>query len=509
MEKSRESDEAIILMNDDSLKNRRDRSYVPWYRRCIPSWRTVAIGLLLLCATPFAIRWYRLSLLPDVPVPFDVDEFLDFPYVEDENAYRYFQRAAAMGQGIRKQEPLHTPFVQQGKTFAWKDVPADIQPWVAKGSAALAIFRQGARCPAGSFHVPREGYNATVPLPSVRLHELCWLALLESQRLLEEDRPQDAAEVLHDLFRISRLWGNGGWLNQRYNGIYFHQLAAIGWHEWARHPHVAESDLETALQRLRQDWKLTLPVSDILKVDLLTIMNEAKLPLTLLRKEWHADVDRWWQQHIYEEPIKGYLNAWETYCPGWQLPILWTLGEPDIMRRGAKLHLLHELKTCDLPLARQPPEVESSFSSFHLSRTDDLTAGLSAEQLQARFQLSPLMGHMGNTSQDLQLRLWSEAAQQTLLEAEFQLQMLYRRQQVRSRADAEAVLVTFAWPVDPCSPIGASLQFRTTEEGLLIWSLGLDRADQQGVSILNNYAVDLLLLIPWPTDPLSENTSAG
>ena|GEM_PF-4684199 len=464
------------------------RRYLPWYRRCLPSWRTVAIAMLLLLATPFAIRGYCLWRIPDVPVPFDVEAFCELPSIED-NAYTDFARAAN----------LLTPLTLDSETsnrwpdrLVWSELPAALRTAVIAQRPALDAYREGA-ARASSSLVPPQKYTISISLPVVRsARELQRLAYLDALRLMDVGNHREAAEVLHSAVRASRHLGRRGCMLERLVGSACHANVMPGWHQWSRDPNVTADDIETALVRLRADWKLTPPPSDSYKAEYFFIVNESKWPMRLLWDEINDMIDGWTTKKLgfSAYPTLAKVN---TRVPGWQIPILWIMGEPERTARAGRLFLSHELKYCDLPFTEQPVQLPNA---HRLHQGTELVAGLTATELNQRLD-GTFFGTFNLQGPFLQA-MRAEAARQTLLETELEWQIRLRRANAITRADAEALLAEFPWPVDPCCKAGKPIQYRVTEDGLVIGSLGRDGIDQRGdpSSTLRD---DEVIVIPWPS----------
>lgn len=480
-------------MTDATPINRPDRQYVPWFRRCVPGWRTITVAAFLILATPLGIRWYRLWWMPDVPVPFDVEAFDELPVIE-ENAFTYFRKALYQHRRMPHDQEFWERFDQQQGYVTWDELPEPMQQWVVAEQPALELFRHGGRCSMGVFISPRS-YSINTPTSvQQELRDLCRLALFDVVRLLDEEKTREAAEVMHDSFRAHRHLGRRGCLLERLIGIGCHGFLAPVWHQWSRHPHVTAEELEAALDRVREDWKLTPPPSDNFLVEYLMIVNETKPPLTALRAAFDSEIDRLAVRRLglSAQQMIAKLNA---LVPGWQTLILWTIGEPEMSARAARLYLTHELKTCDLPYQQQPPRTPGP---FELCRTPDQTAGLTAEELSQRIQGSFFLDLSAAWGQILRA-IRNEAGRQVLLETELILQTHIRRERVQSRNELEGLLANFSWPADPCSASGHSLQHRAEDDGLVMWSVGWDGVDQGGVTdTAVNRGQDSVVVIPWP-----------
>lgn len=469
----------------------------PPRRRWLTRRRVVAAALLFVLLTPVGIRWYKLWRMPDVPAPFDVEAFAEFPYPEDENAFFHFRLAAAQHQNSRRDFFGLDRFFERGESVTWSDLTDDIQTWVDQEQFALGLFREGGRSPAARSMLPgTTAVNNQYATLLRSIHDLHKLATFDALRLMDAGKTQEAAEVLHDAFRASRLLGQRGPRLERGVAKSCHAILMPGWHQWTRHPNVTAEELESALSRLRNDWKLTPPYSEGLKFDYLDNIDE----LTRSSDSLKFSFDR-----SFGKFVEGHRQAWfknviphlDKAVPAWRAPILWTMGEPELTRRAYHLWLSHELPSCDLPNAQLPSTISGRQQLFS---QPERTAGLTPGELQQRLDTSQFSEMMPPLKGGL-FAQWEEAARQTLLEIEFEWQIRWRRSKVSSQADAERLLSDFAWPIDPCSPDGKPIQHRITAAGLVIWSLGPNGTDQGGNFEDVGFPEDSIVLIPWPDEP--------
>ena len=470
-----------------------DPDPVRWYRLWVPGWRVITAVTLLMLALPLGIRWSRLWWMPNLPEPFDVEAFSELPVMND-NAYVYFRKALFQHVRIPMDREFCDLQERLNGNVSWDQTPESIRAWVMSNQEALGLFRQGGRCADANF-LPPEDYTINTLLGVQQdLRDMFWVANLDAFRLLDEGNPREAAELLHDSFRASRHLGRRGCLIERFIGIACHAHILPAWRAWCRHPQVTAEDLEAALVRMREDWKLTPPVSDPLKVEYLMVLNETKMPMTNLRSEFNDFIEDTAVKRLGMS-VQGVLGPLKRSVPYWQVPVLWTIGEPELSARAVRLYTTHELKTCDLPFEEQPERIDGPFS---LCRDSEGTGGLTAEAICDRIQATfaaQLLGGLGQVCRAVR----NEASRQALLETELQFQIHYRRNPATSRADAERLAAAFDWPIDASSVEGKPLQFRFEEAGLVIWSVGRDRIDQGGVVDPDiNQAHDEVVVIPWP-----------
>ncbi len=491
------SDQSNPPMNDESLAGKRDRSYVPWYRRCVPSRRTVAIALLVLIALPFCIRWYRLSLLPDVPLPFDVDEFglSDLP-VED-NAYYFFGQIQAPRV---PSEPWYDGFTgkyyasaRSGSRFVWTELPEEVRLGMTQAQSQIELFRAAGRC-ADSCFIPVENYSVSTLLPIIQqLRNVQSLVVLDVLRRLDENDTPGAVELLHDAYRATRHLGRRGSLAERALGSAQHLQLLPAWHQWCRHPHVTVDELQTALDRLRSDWSRTPALSDQCRAEVVILLNESRRPIN----HYPGAVDDLaanFLTKLLNDQARAYglVSNLSQYVPGWHRPVMWVMAEPELSCRAAKLWLVQELRYCDLPLSEQPPHLAGKIRVFD---SPDLTAGLTAEKLNRRMTKTLIRDFFPQESlENVQRR---EAAWQFLLETELRVQIAFRQNRGLTPKTAEAWLAQFDWPLDPWDTLPRPIRYRIEETGLVIWSVGRNGVDDDGKLHLHPHN-DIVVTIPWP-----------
>jgi hypothetical protein len=469
------------------------RRYVPWYRRWLPSRRTVAVVAILVLSTPVVIRNYRLWRMPDVPVPFDLDAFFALPEDIEDNANFFFEQAEAQHDPRGFTDTLFVQWHENGGAISWEDVPASARAWAEQERPALERYRRAAQCPTCVMLSPKKYYHIC-SAPSATFHrDFVQVVIIEALRLMNEGDTNGAAELLHDAFRATRHAGNRAGDHGRGIGAIGHYYLTPAWHVWSRHPDVTAEQLTTALGRLLRDWELTPPPSDQLKIEYATLVNEAKPPQKLLNRTFDHLLDDYCVREM-ELSTRGIARTMNGAIPGWQRPILWCIGEPELSLRAARLYITHEMRTCDLPLAQQPPRFTDG---AQLRQADVVIGGLTASELNQRIDsamFTEMFFRRFNNDYGY------EAAHQILLETELRLQMLYREQNCTSRDQAKPLLATFEWPVDPTDPQGGVVRHRSSDEGIRIWCVGPNGVDDQGEFPKRENHGDIVVIIPWPVE---------
>lgn len=484
----------MIEPTDSAAERLPDRRYVPWYRRWVPSWRTVAIGLLVLCAVPFCIRWYRLSLLPDVSLPFDVEAFSPADLPAEENAFYYFKQ---LSPAVEPTSPWYQDFrYDPDRPIAWPDVPANVQTWVQQSQRAIELVRAGGRCAEG-YSVPIQQYSySNFAFMPTELRSVYRSIPFDVLRRLDEGDTQGTIEELQDAFRASRHLGRRGSLIERLVGSALSGVLYSPWRHWSRDPRVTAEELEAALARRKADWELTPQPSDWLKVEVMMLIQEARSPRGAFHDAVDENLDGLWRKHL-GVPVSPFSTVSTTF-PGWQTPLLWVLAEPELSARAAKLWLTHQLKYCDLPPHQRPhllPGPNGLYqSSERLAGQDVATINRRIQQTYFAEFFSSLAHNMG----------WQqlEVAHETLLEIELQWQIRFRRGAFSLPIDSSA---EFDWPADPCGNPGDRILYRAEKDRLVIWSRGHNGKDDDGKAEQRPLEDDIVITIPWPTEKSGVN----
>lgn len=483
-----QSNRHLNVANDvpATLPERRSR---PWYRRLIPSRRMVVVSLLVLLVLPFGIRWTRIWLMPDVPAPFDVAAFCAAPEIE-ENAFEYFREALVLHQSPDGGVPWSWwEWVENGR---WDDVPVEVQEWVVKEQPVVELICQAGRCETARL-LPPEKYTLDTADPVVmRSRELFEVAALEALRLLHEGRTAEVADLLHECQLAGNHIGQRGSLFEQRVGIMCAGSTTQLWHHWGRRPEVTADDIQAALERLQESWQRKPLPSDALKIEYVALLNGTKPPMTDLR----SGFDVW----VGEKRFFGCwsLNAvtwrFNQAFPGWQLPLLWVLGEPERSARAGRLKLTEFLPMADAPFVEQRPFLEGDPT---FNQTEARTAGLTPAEIQDCVKSTCYSAF--DPQNQATLNAWArQAARVVILETELKLQLRIRQTESRSRSDVEKWLAEFEWAVDPCSLDGQPIFHRATDEGLKLWSVAEDGVDNDGALPGSARQWDLGTTMPWP-----------
>ena len=286
-----------------------------WWLRPIVVLPLMLFVLLLL--SPFLVRAWYLSKVPDIADPFDVEAFLSETVDDKDNAFVDYHAAAAL--------LVPSSFSHEEFDAGWDKASPAMRLWVDANRPTLDRWRSGTEkvdAIDGDLRAP-DRFDS---LPNVtESREFVRLACLQGEREQSDDRMAEAWQWYRGAMRFSRHLGQRTESGGRMVGCAFHNETAERIERWANDPRASDGELQLALSQLTEDFRLTRPFSELLKVEYCESWKLARA-----REEWnrHSSVPPDW---LSSKPIR--------YC----------LGEPDVSFRLNKLVIENWLAASDVP----------------------------------------------------------------------------------------------------------------------------------------------------------------
>lgn len=433
----------------------------PWPPAKRRPWRWIALlaGVAFVVLIPVGIRIIRLAAVPDVPEPFDLQAAGHVEMDARDNAFEWYRLAST------SLVPMPANLVEHYSAAAaggWESAGPELRAWLEENRVALDQFKAGSDCPDALYHQPQDmSFDILLPVTQ-SLRELARLSLLEASRL-ESERDYQQAWVWHRaVLRASRHSGRNGAFVERLTGVALHVMAVDSITHWADRPEVDAGMLRQALAEVRDIDRLTIPLSDVLKVEYFAFRRAvADLPTV--------------RRYCPDEP--GILHT----------PLPYVLGEPVLSQRVGRMLWTAWLNECDLPR----PQRATGTSALGLPMTPDGIDSALQKTVAAKRMVPAI--NAARTAHD------RERARQILLEVVLALQ-LYRRE----HGEFPETLAPLAGayldgiPGDPFGK-GEPLRYRREprpEDGATVWSIGEDGIDQGGpvsASAPGNAATDIVL----------------
>lgn len=436
------------------------------------------LGLLL--AAPFLYRGYRLSRIPDIGDPFDVEAFGTVDIGSNENAMNQYAVAATMqvGAGLGGAPPED---FQKAVEFGWDQASEPLRKHLAANEPALAEWRKGTELSHAVIIQPKDlRIESNLQLID-KLRAFSRLALLKADQCLFEGDVLSSWAWHRAAIRASRHLSQNGCLIQRLTGIATLRLDSNGVVRWTQSPRVNADQLRTAIADWLEAEKLAQPNSVALKCEYLA-----------------------YQQLFRTENLQSYLGHASSMPQTLFRPSAFLLGEPLFSKRLAQHAFENWLSEIDKPRWQQAPQSPAPFGLFDIS--SGKLAGLPARELNARL-LSPCFAHdflpaLIQANEAMQCAVAHEAALKLMLAGQ-----LYFRLHGDWPAKLEDLVpeILAELPADPLGKSGETLRLKRDGDDLLIYSVGWNGNDDGGETIqVNRHPLDEGFRLKPPLDAANE-----
>ncbi len=431
----------------------------------------VAIPLMffvLLLFSPFLIRGYRISQLPDIGEPFDVAALLKSLPPPDDQAKKLLAEAKKL-----HREPMSAELdlISQVNESGWTPAADPLRTWLSDNTGMLREFRRAIELEAWSrpFQTNHdvEAVNESVQLQSAFLR----LAQTQAECSLA-DGDADASWVwIHLMLRQSGHVARHG---EQINRLVADALTAVAFHSVQRFtesPIVTSDQLRRALADLQRfhaalpsksdafRWKYARNLKERIRLDDLQMLN-------------------WLGQSPDGHDLRNVPTSLRTKA-------LWLLGDPDFSDRAVKLLIRNWIGEADLPPFRRSRALgswvkvfDSPGSSSRIS--NEKLAQKVNDRCLAKFYLGD--GIRAIESMDRTDARWPAIE----LVAACQLYHRLHGEFPPTLLDLVPDILT-ALPVDPFSRSAATYRYLHDGERVVIYSLGKNETDEGG---LIDYQID-------------------
>ncbi len=454
------------------------RRYRDWWRPWNWSMRRWAVALIvMIIASPFLTRWFCLWQVPDVALPFDVEEFLSAEEVDDkDDAFVHYAAAAriltASGSRWRSQSKssdLATVIEQvlEKPDSAWDP---RLEQWLNDNSAALVEYRQGGAKPRAKGPSLRTADANTMLTTHNEVRHLARLSQLEAIR----------CESAGD-FEAAWQWHRANMQCARHSEtpkIDICRLVASavrsgafrGIARWAELPLLTSAQLRAARLEVQSEAELRTSRFECSKGEYLLCRN------TLRLADFPNHMLPWWNRGVGGHP-------------GWR-PLkqmgLWLFGQPEVILRLQRQLLVNNQKLIDLPLYQRPPTTDSNAVVF---RTE-------ANAVRAWGQMAPVnlaaqLKHTVLRLDEFTATISSKHVDQAIQKENARLAALlvvlacqeFRRDHGEFPRTLEALVPEYLQtiPFDPMVATAVSMNYRREPGGeAVVWSIGQDGKDGDG-----------------------------
>lgn len=451
----------------------------PW------NWSTRTwVGVIIVSAliSPFVTRFILLWQVPDVILPFDVEDVIQEDVPKDEDAIYHYEKTLALVQlGTTRLEENDRKFSNYNEadtamraavlddSAKWDD---RLDEWLISRDKALAELRIATDMPRASGPSLRTADVYQVVNTHQQLRSLVVLAQAEAMRLERAGQYEHAWEWHRASLRCARHCLMPRYVICHLIGMGARSTAYSGIARWAQSPALTETQLQTARDELAIDRATMVPLFDIAKSNYLCLRNSMAndhAPNLLYPR---------WSLATPEEPyVVAIKNA-----------ILWTVGQPEIVLRLARQELVNIQDQIDAPLhSRQKalhlkcevvfeldPNTRRRSGQLHHTRLKSLLD----ENLRKLRGLDEYLLGAETVDKGQRLHLARNAVLDVTLASH-----QYQRAHGEFPQTLSQLVPTFLReiPLDPMDAGGGLIQYRAEENGqAVVWSFGYNATDDGG-----------------------------
>lgn len=162
---------------------------------------------LLIAASPFVFRAYRLRGVPSVDEPFDLAAAATVTIPAGDNAFDWYVKAVGTMHGMSAAERTD---LEKALTGTWKEVPETLRGSLGANQPAIDLYLKGAACPNAVYVQPKDLTFATVLTDLQSLRNLTPLVRLDAMRLAAEGDLAGAWKRIYAILRTSQHVGRHG-----------------------------------------------------------------------------------------------------------------------------------------------------------------------------------------------------------------------------------------------------------------------------------------------------------
>lgn len=416
------------------------------------------LAIVLLCLSPLEFRAMRLAAVPNISEPFDVREFGTVSIPEPDNAFVLYEQAAS---SLTPPSAAVSKDLDQATEEGWTAASADVRAWVESNKTSIETYRLGSERPNFLYHQPLD-YRVDITLPVTQeLRTLARLARLEASRREDAGDVAGAWALYKAMLRSSRHTGMHGCLIERLVGIAIQATAVGPILRWSARSDVDAQLLAQALGDLRASGQMTVPLSVGIKIEYIVLSHALNHPESL----------------AIDDALKGLETP-----PGrvW----MFMNGEPDLSRRVMCLIVANQLSQCDLPAWERAPITMGGAGLFETdgagaSEPGNLPSAAKIKEWTAQTLIARRI--VPAIAQAIQA-VTRDEAKQAGLEAALAAQLHYREhRRVPDRIEDLEGKYLPQIPRDPFGKSGQSLRYRREDDGAIIWSIGPDGIDNEGL----------------------------
>lgn len=294
--------------------------------------------LLLIAASPFVFRAYRLRGVPSVDEPFDLGAAATVTIPAGDNAFDWYLKAVGTMHGMSAAERTD---LEKALTGTWKEVPETLRVILGANQPAIDLYLKGAACPNAVYVQPKDLTFATSLTDVQLMRYLTPLVRLDALRRAEEGDLSGAWARINAVLRTSQHVGRHGCFVESLVGASFTASGVEGALSWCESARSDPTLLRAALRDVGGLRATGPALSDPLKAEYLAMSN---MLATL-------DSAQGWQNLDLHLLPTGHGSGWSQveYYHGM------LMCEPEVSRRTFRLMWTNWLSQVDRPRYLRSP----------------------------------------------------------------------------------------------------------------------------------------------------------
>lgn len=411
------------------------------------------LGLLL--AAPFLYRGYRLSRIPDIGDPFDVEAFGTVEIAPADNAMTQYALATTL---LRKRTTLYSEDDEKAFEHGWTQTSEPLRKWLDDNQPALAEWRKGTEQSQAILIQPKDfRFDSNLEVVH-QSHELSRLARLQAERFAHEGAVETAWDWLLAAVRASRHVEQNGGLTQRLAGASMLYDAAGGIKRWSARRAVTPDLLRKALVEFHEADQLTPPNSVALKMEYLVLRNTFReaTPLSELLEFSGVDV-----------------------TSSLQRPVLFVMGEPELSLKVFQHVFDNQLSEIDKPKRSRAPTATGVFELY--DPPPGGTRGLPARELDKLVNSAILARLFLPAFQQADAAMQRESARRAAVSLLLACQLHFRLHgDWPAKVEDLVPEILSEPPEDPLGKSGELMRLKRDGDDLVIYSVGPNGVDDGG-----------------------------
>jgi hypothetical protein len=412
------------------------------------------LGLLLV--SPFLFRGYRISRVPDIGEPFDLEAFGTVNIAAADNAITQYTLARTLLR-TRGYGDAEIAIEEKARAQGWAFASEAVTKWLDDNQPALAEWRKGTERSQAVVIQPKDfRFTSTIEVVQ-ESREFTRLATLQAERCAHDGDLEAAWGWLLAAVRASRHVEQNGCLIQRLVGIAMFFSAADGMKRWSAHPAVTPDLLRKALAEFHEADRLTPPNSVAMKTEYLVLRNTLREATSL--------------KELLDISTDGPLSL--------QAPALFVMGEPELSLKVFQHVFANQLSEIDKPKASRAPTATGVFNFYDLP--PGTTKCLPARELDQIVNSAILARLTLPAYQQADAAMQREAARRAAVSL-----MLACQLQHRLHGDWPAKVedlvpdILTEPPADPLGKSGELMRLKRDGDDLVIYSVGPNGNDDGG-----------------------------